>query len=116
MRSLGILLLDKNTQVVNTHGLVGELLSSLELYPFMNRGTVKDFNTATKSGMYLIGDVGRKYPGNPGIEYGTLEVFAPDDGRSTFVTQIAHNIYTPKKSYKRTFSYTTGENVEWMEV
>ena len=96
--------------------VVGELLSSSKLYPFMNRGIVTDFNTATKSGMYLIGDAGRKYPGNPGIEYGTLEVFAPDDGISTFVTQIAHNIYTPNKSYRRTFSRTTGEDVEWIEV
>ena len=96
--------------------LVGELLKSGKLYPFMNRGLVKDFNTATKSGMYLIGDMGKKYPGNPGIEYGTLEVFAPGTGRDTYVTQIAHNIYTPKKSYRRTFSSTTGENVEWMEV
>ena len=95
---------------------MGELLSSNGIFPFMNRGIVKDFNTATKSGMYLIGDVGRKYPGNPGIEYGTLEVFAPDDGISTFVTQIAHNIYIPNKSYRRTFSRTTGEDVEWIEV
>ena len=99
-----------------TAGTVGELLSSNGIFPYMNRGLVRDFNTATKSGMYLIGDLGRKFPGNPGIEYGTLEVFAPDNGRDTFVTQIAHNIYTPKKSYRRTFSSTTGENVEWMEV
>ena len=95
---------------------MGELLSSNGIFPYMNRGIVKDFNTATKSGMYLIGDMGKKYPGNPGIEYGTLEVFAPGTGRDTYVTQIAHNIYTPKKSYRRTFSSTTGENVEWMEV
>lgn len=96
--------------------VVGGLLSSSKLYPYMNRGQVANFDTATKSGMYLIGDAGRKYPGNPGIEYGTLEVFAPDDGRSTFVTQVAHNVYPPKKSYRRTFSSTTGKNVEWIEV
>ena len=82
----------------------------------MNRGLVTDFNKAMKSGMYLIGDTGRKFPGNPGIEYGTLEVFSPNDGNSTYVTQIAHNIYEPHKSYKRTFAYETGENVNWIEV
>ena len=95
---------------------VGGLLSSLNLYPFMNRGQVTDFNTATKAGMYIIIDAGRKFPGNPGIEYGTLEVFAPYSGSATYVTQVAHNIYIPKKSYRRTFSSKTGENVEWIEV
>ena len=55
MRSLSLLLLDKNTQVVNTHGLVGGLLYSTEAYPFMDRGSLPegtDLNTVKVSGIY----------------------------------------------------------------
>lgn len=99
--------------------VVGGLLSSHQLYPFMDRGIVKDFNEVTEAGMYLIGDLNSEYPGNPGIQYGTLEVFIStdfDNKRTIFITQIAHDLYSPFKMYRRTFTVNNGESVEWIEV
>lgn len=100
-------------------GIVGGLISSLNLYPFMDRGIVKDFNAVTKAGMYLIGDYDRNYPGNPGIQYGTLEVYIStdfDNKNTVFVTQIASDMYDQHKMYRRTFTVNNGESVEWIEV
>ena len=101
-----------------TAGTVGELLSSHQLYPFMDRGIVKDFNTITKAGMYLIGDLNREYPGNPGIQYGTLEVFVStdfDNKKTIFITQIACDMYSPFKMYRRTSTVGGIGSVEWIE-
>lgn len=99
--------------------VVGGLLDSKQLYPFMDRGIVTDFNAVTKAGMYLIGDYYRNYPGNPGIQYGTLEVYISTDfgnKNTVFVTQIASDMYDQYKMYRRTFTVGNGESVEWIEV
>lgn len=99
--------------------VVGELLYSTEAYPFMDRGIVKDFNRITKAGMYLIGDLNREYPGNPGIQYGTLEVFIStdfDNKKTIFITQIAYDLYSPFKMYRRTSTVGGIGSVDWIEV
>lgn len=85
----------------------------------MDRGIVKDFNTITKAGMYLIGDLNREYPGNPGIQYGTLEVFIStdfDNKETIFITQIAYDMYSPFKMYRRTSTVGSIGSVDWIEV
>ena len=96
-----------------TAGTVGELLKSRKLYPYMDRGKVVDFNSSTTPGMYFIEDSKKELPGNPGITYGTLEVFAATSAGSTIITQVAYEQYEDRSAFRRTFS-NTGAGVDWI--
>lgn len=93
--------------------VVGELLSSKKLYPYMNRGKVVDFNSSTTPGMYFIEDTNKSLEGNPGITYGTLEVYAATFGNTTIVTQVAYEQYEDKSCFRRTFT-KSGNVVDWI--
>ena len=92
---------------------MGGLLSSNKLYPYMNRGKVTNFNEATTSGIYFIEDTNKSLEGNPGITYGTLEVFAATSAGSTIITQVAYEQYEDRSAFRRTFS-NTGAGVDWI--
>ena len=80
----------------------------------MNRSIVTDFDSALTSGFYLIGDYGRKNPGNPGIEYGVLLVFrAKYINGDIYTVQQAFNIYNPKGAFWRCFSAESGKDIGW---
>ena len=53
--------------------VVGGLLSSQKLYPFMDRGDVSDFNQATDAGTYKVSDVTSNIPIGA-YNYGVLHV------------------------------------------
>lgn len=70
---------------------VGGLLSSQKLYPFMDRGSVSDFNQATDAGTYKVSNVTSNIP-TGAYNYGVLHVgvatnlvsqlYIPDDNSS----------------------------------
>lgn len=92
--------------------VVGELLSSQKLFPFMYRGIVSDFNSATEPGYYNVSGTS-DIPHQPdgAYRYGTLLVYGND-----FITQIyisdSYNIlyirdfYVTWRSWKK-YSPTT---------
>ena len=71
--------------------VVGGLLSSQKLYPFMDRGSVSDFNQATDAGTYKVSNVTSNLP-TGAYNYGVLHVgvatnfvsqlYIPDDNSS----------------------------------
>lgn len=93
--------------------IVGGLLKSGKLYPYMDRGKVVDFNSSTTPGMYFIEDLKKELPGNPGITYGTLEVYAATFNNTTIVTQVAYEQYEDKSCFRRTFT-KSGNVVDWI--
>ena len=93
--------------------VVGGLLKSGKLYPYMDRGKVVDFNSSTTPGMYFIEDLKKELPGNPGITYGTLEVYAAKFNNTTIVTQVAYEQYEDKSCFRRTFT-KSGNVVDWI--
>lgn len=103
---------ESNGQSVQLSVRLGELMSSQKLFPFMYRGTVSDFNSATEPGYYNVSGTS-DIPHQPdgAYRYGTLLVYGND-----FITQIyisdSYNIlyirdfYVTWRSWKK-YSPTT---------
>lgn len=66
--------------------VVGELLSSQKLYPFMDRGPVSDFNQANDAGTYKVSNVTSNLP-TGAYNYGVLHVGV--------ATNMASQLYIP---------------------
>lgn len=86
---------------------MGELLSSLNLYPLQDRGTGSDANSCTEMGTYLVS--GSIYNGPSGEDsatlFGLLSVFKSN----TRILQILNDTnYSNPTLYIR-----TGENNNW---
>lgn len=63
--------------------------------------------------IYFIEDTNKSLEGNPGITYGTLEVYAATLGNTTIVTQVAYEQYEDKSCFRRTFT-KGGDVVDWI--
>lgn len=79
-------------------GHVGGLLSSLKLYPYMNRDFCGDFNSPLNHGYYAVSNTTKNTPPNA-YTYGVLEVF----GSANFTVQR----YTPHANYSGNYGEYT---------
>ena len=106
---MSILLLYKNTQEVNSHGLVGGLLSSLKLYPFMFRGGCTDFNNATEVGYYNVSSSSSLNIPKGAYGYGTLLVTGSSFIAQLYITDFYGKIYKRNKAggeWRNWFEFT----------
>lgn len=107
--SLSILLLYKNTQEVNSHGLVGGLLSSSKLYPFMYRGriTKSELTWNLGSGYYFHG-----VPLYDNGSYGVLIVIVAD----SYIVQLDINLTPASVMYRSAHNYGDDVDTNWTKL
>lgn len=92
-------------------------MSTNKLFPFMNRGNINNFNTATQSGIYFIADPNLNYEGNPGINYGVLVVFkAMQNDNNIYIAQLLFRINVPEFYYRTANKETTLAINDWKRV
>ena len=85
---------------------MGELLSSMGLYPFMFRGQISDFNLATSSGYYYFQGNVLNSPFADGRGWGVLEVIA----EQIYPVRKVYS-YTDKKAY-----ISIGDDDSWHSI
>ena len=89
--------------------VVGGLLSSLKLYPFMFRGDCNDFNDATDNGYYQVSSSSTPSLPKGAYGYGTLVVIGSEFQIQLYIPDTYGKIYKRNKykdSWKNWFEFT----------
>lgn len=89
--------------------VVGGLLSSLKLYPFMFRGDCNDFNDATENGYYQVSSSSTPNLPKGAYGYGTLVVTGSEFQIQLYIPDTYGKIYKRNKykdSWKNWFEFT----------
>lgn len=89
--------------------VVGGLLSSLKLYPFMFRGDCNDFNDATENGYYQVSSSSTLNLPKGAYGYGTLVVTGSEFQIQLYIPDTYGKIYKRNKykgSWKNWFEFT----------
>lgn len=91
--------------------VVGGLLSSLKMYPFMYHGVCSDFNNATEIGYYHVSSIATNNIPNGAYGYGTLLVVGNTDN---LITQL-YIVDYQGKIYKRNRGTGANDWRDWYE-
>lgn len=96
MRSLSLLLLDKNTQGVNSHGLVGGLIGGFKYEGEVGSNGIKDFDEVKKTGFYIVSIWDDTVSNKPNISYGIMLVL----NTQTYMFQEVFDLFSSTINFR----------------